>query len=316
MTDLPVVTVTLNPAIDQTVSIPSFAAGRVNRVTESRSFPGGKGVNVACVLADLGVEVIVTGFLGSLNAEIFEKTFQSKGIEDLFVRVPGMTRTGLKILDPSTERTTELNFPGLAPGREEVRELFERLTDLAVEDRWFVLSGSLPPGMPEDLYAPVVSTLRRRGCHVLLDTSGPPLRAALETERRPVVMKPNVDELAELTGETLETPAAVRAAAVSLLERGVGKVVVSMRGEGALFVEPGRALLAKPPRVTVLSTVGAGDAMVAGIVAALLRGGSLEDVARQGTACGAYAVTRLGAGIDNPAELRRLAGKVRIESLD
>lgn len=313
--DPAVVTLTLNPAIDQTVSIPSFATGQVNRVTESRSYAGGKGVNVACVLADLGVGVIVTGFLGSLNPELFEKTFQSKGIEDQFVRVDGLTRSGIKIVDPSSERTTDVNFPGLPPKQEDVAELFERITTLADPGgRWFVLSGSLPPGMPDDLYAAVMPTLHRRGCRVLLDTSGGPLRKGLEG--RPEVVKPNVDELAELTGGALETPGAVRAAAETLLERGVQRVVVSMGGEGAVFVDPGEALLAKPPRVEVRSTVGAGDAMVAGIISAMIEDLPLEEVARRATACGAHAVTHLGAGIENQLKYRDLIRKVEIERLE
>ena len=309
-----VVTVTLNPAIDQTISIPSFTAGQVNRVTESQSHAGGKGVNVTCVLADLGIEVAATGFLGTYNAEVFEKTFQSKGIIDRFVRIPGATRVGIKIIDSSSERTTDINFPGLTPKRKEVAELFEHISELGAPDRWFVLSGSVPPGMPDDIYAPLIRSVQGKGGWALLDTSGRPLRQALES--RPEVVKPNVEELSELTGQELNHPGAVRAAAESLLEKGVRLVAVSMGGEGAVFVERGRALLAKPPRVTVRSTVGAGDAMVGGIVAARIEGLPLEGIARMATACGAHAVTRLGAGIDNQIKLRALAEKVEIESLE
>lgn len=309
-----VITVTLNPAIDQTVSIPSFTAGQVNRVTESESHAGGKGVNVACVLADLGIEVVATGFLGTYNPEVFEKMFQSKGIIDRFVRIPGATRVGLKVIDSSSERTTDINFPGLTPRRDEVAELFEHLSELGAPGRWFVLSGSVPPGMPDDIYAPLIRSIQRKGGWALLDTSGRPLRQALESG--PEVVKPNVEELSELTGQELDNPGAVRAAAESLLEKGVRLVAVSMGGEGAVFVERGRALLAKPPRVTVRSTVGAGDAMVGGIVAARLEGLPLEKIAQMATACGAHAVTRVEAGVENRLKLRELAGKVEIQSLE
>jgi 1-phosphofructokinase len=310
----PVVTVTLNPAIDQTISIPSFAAGQVNRVTESLSHAGGKGVNVACVLADLGIEVLVTGFLGTYNPEVFEQTFARKGIVDRFVRVRGATRVGIKIVDPSSQRTTDINFPGLTPKRKEVAELFEHISELGAPDRWFVLSGSVPSGMPDDIYAPLIQSVQGKGGRVLLDTSGRPLRQALAS--RPEVIKPNVEELSELTGQVLENPGAVRAAAESLLEKGVQLVAVSMGGDGAVFMERGRALLAKPPRVAVRSTVGAGDAMVGGIVASMIQGLPLEGIARMATACGAHAVTRLGAGIENQIKLRVLAEKVEIERLE
>lgn len=309
-----VVTVTLNPAIDQTLSIPGFAAGRVNRVAESRSDAGGKGVNVATVLADLGVEVIATGFLGADNAAVFASHFARKNIADRFLRIAGSTRVGIKIVDERTRQTTDVNFPGLSPSPEEIDELLELVAALAAPDRWFVLSGSVPPAVPKGVYATLIDSVHGKGGRVLLDTSGPPLREALS--KRPEVIKPNVDELAELSSSTLGTPGAVRAAAEALLERGVEQVVVSMGGDGAVFVERGHALLARPPRVSVRSTVGAGDAMVAGIVAAMLDGLPLEEVARTATAAGAYAVTQAGAGIDDRAQWQRLRGQVEVEPMD
>jgi 1-phosphofructokinase len=317
----PVVTVTLNPAIDQTLSIPGFAAGQVNRVATSRSHAGGKGVNVACFLADLGVEtgieVIATGFLGAENAVLFESTFERKGIADHFVRISGCTRVGLKIVDDWTRETTDVNFPGLTPEKEEIEDLFERIDSLVEPGGWFVLSGSVPAGAPQSIYAGLIQLIHEKGGCVVLDTSGRPLRAALANA--PEVVKPNVDELSELMAQTLNTPdkapAAVRAAAESLLARGIGRVVVSMGGDGAVFVDPGQALLARPPKVTVRSTVGAGDAMVAGIVYAMIHDSSLEDLARMATASGAYAVTRIGPGLEDRAALESLRGQVEIETL-
>jgi 1-phosphofructokinase len=246
-----VVTVTLNPAVDQTLSIPGFAAGRVNRVIESRSVPGGKGVNVACILADLGVEVVATGFLGMDNWDLFEEVFDLKRILDRFVTLEGATRVGLKIVDDLTGQTTDINFPGLTPPEGEIEHLFAKIADLVEPGRWFVLSGSVPPGVPDDVYAHLIDLIHDRGGRVVVDTSGAPLRKALA--RRPEVVKPNVDELSELVGQPLETPEAVRVAGESLLARGVGRVVVSMGGEGAVFLDGDQALLARPPKVTVRS---------------------------------------------------------------
>jgi 1-phosphofructokinase len=307
----PVVTVTLNPAIDQTLTVPGFAAGQVNRVTESRSDAGGKGVNVASFLSDLGVEVIATGFLGADNPAPFETLFQRKRIADRFVRIAGSTRIGIKIVDD--QRTTDINFPGLSPTAAEVDELLGRIVALAERGRWFVLSGGVPQGVPAGIYADLIQSIHGRGSYVALDTSGAPLREALAS--KPEIMKPNVEELSELVGRALDTPDAVRAAGESLLLRGVQRVAVSMGAAGAVFLEPGRALLARPPRVPVRSTVGAGDAMVAGMVHATLHARPLEDVARMATACGAYAVTRIGAGIEDRAEHRRLMSGVEIEEL-
>jgi 1-phosphofructokinase len=308
-----VVTVTLNPAIDQTLSIPGFAAGQVNRVAESRSDAGGKGVNVASFLADLGVEVIATGLLGAENPAVFEILFERKRIEDRFVRIPGSTRVGIKIVDDHLDghQTTDVNFPGLSPKPQQIEELLGRIASLAAPGRWFVLSGSVPPGVPDGVYAAMTGSIRDRGGCVLLDTSGRPLREALAG--RPDVMKPNAGELSELVGKALDTTATVREAARSLLDQGVRRVAVSMGEAGAVFVDREQSLLARPPKVEVRSTVGAGDAMVAGIVYGMIHGLPLEEVARAATASGAYAVTRIGSGIDDPAGHRRLMSEVEIE---
>ncbi|HEX6900380.1 MAG TPA: 1-phosphofructokinase [Thermoanaerobaculia bacterium] len=307
-----VVTVTLNPAIDQTLSVPGFAAGRVNRVMESWSNAGGKGVNVAVCLADLGVAATATGFLGADNAALFESTFQRKQIADRFVRIAGDTRVGIKIVDDLNDQTTDVNFPGLSPRDEDIKELFERIAALGTRGGWFVLSGSVPAGAPDSVYAAMIDLIHGLGGRVVLDTSGAPLREALAS--RPEVMKPNVDELSELAGRPLAALDDVRAAVEVLLDHGVQRVAVSMGGDGAVFVDRERALLARPPRVAVRSTVGAGDAMVAGIVYGLVHDLPLADVARTATACGACAVTRIGAGIDRE-EHRQLAEQVEIETL-
>ncbi len=313
MSNIPVVTVTLNPAIDQTLSIPGFAAGQVNRVAGSRSHAGGKGVNVACFLADLGVEVIATGFLGADNAGLFVETFARKNVTDRFVRLPGSTRVGLKVVDDWTRETTDINFPGLTPEKKDLDELFDEIASLAAPGRWFVLSGSVPAGAPQSIYAGLIQLIHEKGGRVVLDTSGRPLRVALANA--PGVVKPNVDELSELMAQTLDSPAAVHTTAESLLARGLQRVVVSMGGDGAVFVAPGQALLARPPKVTVRSTVGAGDAMVAGLVYAMIQDLSLADLARMATASGAYAVTRVGPGIEDRAALENLIGQVEVETL-
>lgn len=309
-----IVTVTLNPAIDQTLVLPGFTIGKVNRVSASRIDAGGKGVNVASYLADFGIQVIVTGFLGAGNSGIFDALFLHHGFDDRFVRLPGSTRIGIKIVDELTQQTTDINSPGLAPRPEEIETLLGQITRLVEPGRWFVLSGSAPAGTPDDIYARIIELIHAGGGQVMLDTSGPPLRKALAA--RPELLKPNVDELGELAGRKLDSLKAVREAAAALLEQGARVVVVSMGGEGALFMDREQALLARPPKVEVKSTVGAGDAMVSGIMYAMLRGPDLEEMARMGAASGAYAVARVGAGIDDHAEHQRLKGLVEIERLE
>src|SRR5512139_1572040 len=142
-----VVTVTINPAIDQTISIPNFAAGTVNRVQSSQMDAGGKGINVASFLADYGQPATVTGFLGIDNDGIFRRLFEQKGIEDRCVRIAGQTRIGVKVSDDVLNQTTDINFPGETPSPVDIAHLFEILAELAATHEWFVLSGSIPRGV-------------------------------------------------------------------------------------------------------------------------------------------------------------------------
>ena len=307
-----VVTVTLNPAIDQTVHVEALRVGEVNRVGEVRQNAGGKGVNVASALADLGVTVAAAGFLGRENAGIFEALFRAKGIDDRLARLSGSTRLGLKIVDDSCRVVTEINYPGLVPGAGDLEALSAALASMARPGAWFVFSGSVPPGVPAGIYAELVRAVRVRGGRVLLDTSGEPLRLALA--EGPDVVKPNLAELEQLLGRTMGGMSDIAEAASGLLARGAGLVAVSMGGRGALFAEGDGRLLARPPSVAVRSTVGAGDTMVAGLVLARLQRRNLSDTARLATACGAHAVMRSESGVD-PAAVEALRSQVVLDDL-
>src|SRR5512146_1692024 len=199
-----VVTVTINPAIDQTVIVPNFKAGAVNRVQSSQMDAGGKGINVASFLADFGQPALVTGFLGANNDDIFRRLFERKGIVDRCVRIAGQTRTGVKISDEVLRQTTDINFPGETPSPANIAQLFEILGELAATHEWFVLSGSIPRGVSSDIYQEMARVLS--GKKVVLDTSGEGFRQALTVGPR--LIKPNVDELSEYAGERLDTTAA------------------------------------------------------------------------------------------------------------
>jgi 1-phosphofructokinase len=302
------VTVTLNPAIDRTVTIPGFRAGEVNRVQHVLDHPGGKGVNVAASLAALGEKVTATGFLGRDNSAVFEAFFESKGIEDTFVRLPGATRVGIKILDPEQSQTTDINFPGLQPSvtdLDALRQFVQSRPSL-----WYVLAGSLPAGVEPEEYAALARQIQAAGGRVMLDTSGPALEAALAV--RPDAIKPNVSELSALLGEPLSSRGEVVSAARRIVAQGVGLVVVSMGADGAVFVREGESVLAKPPRMQVRSTVGAGDAMVAGTVAGLLRDLPLAEIARLATACSMEVLSRPEPGAPAPLPAAALLSQVVI----
>ena len=289
-----VVTVTINPAIDQTVTIPNFTAGAVNRVQSSQMDAGGKGINVASFLADFGQPATVTGFLGSGNDEIFRGLFERKNIEDRCVRITGQTRIGVKVSDEVLHQTTDINFPGEMPSPADIAQLFKILVELSVTHDWFVLSGSIPSGVSTGIYKEMVQMLG--GKKVVLDTSGEGFRLALPAG--PWLIKPNVDELSEYAGKTLDSPAAILEQARSVLGRyNIQSVVVSMGHKGAIFVEGDETVWAVPPAVEVKSTVGAGDAMVAGIVTGKIQGLALAECARLATAFSMTAINHIGSGL-------------------
>jgi 1-phosphofructokinase len=306
-----IATVTLNPAIDQTVTIPDFKAGGVNRVESMRADAGGKGVNVAAFLADYGVATTATGFLGRENTQLFEHFFGEKKIADRFVRINGSTRTGIKIVDPVRQETTDINYPGMAPASEDIQTLIGVIERLAADHRWFVLAGSIPAGVPPTIYAELIRTVAACGGRVALDTSGEALIHALESV--PALIKPNLDELEACLGRRLERRDQVLAAARQLLARGIETVVVSMGAEGALFVEADGTVQAMPPAVGVVSTVGAGDALLSGTLAAKIERRDLSEVARLATAFAMVAVTHIGAGLPADANLEEIAAGVSID---
>jgi 1-phosphofructokinase len=308
-----VATITLNPAIDQTISIPNFQAGKVNRVKNIQSDPGGKGVNVASFLADFGFPVAVSGFLGEENTLLFERLFAKKKIDDGFVRIAGSTRIGIKITDEINQQTTDINFPGQAPTKTNIESLFQVVEEMIADCHWFVMAGSIPAGCSQNIYAELVKLVTSQDRAVALDTSGEGLRRALTAF--PTLVKPNFDELQEMVGRPLISQEEIIVAARSWLERGIETVVVSMGAGGAIFVEADEVVLAQPPRVTVKSTVGAGDAMVSGTVAGKMNGASLAECARLATAFSLTAISHVGAGLPSREEVETFKSQVVVQKL-
>ncbi len=311
-----IVTLTLNPAIDQTVILDGLRPGSVHRARAVLRHAGGKGVNVACCLADWGLAVAAAGILGADNDAAFTDIFAEKGIEDRFIRVPGETRTNLKLLDDRLGETTDINLPGLTVGAalDAVRTV---LVSGAERGTLAVLAGSLPAGIPPETYAELTAHMNAKGVRVVLDASGPALAAALAAApgSLPFAVKPNRHELEEWAGHALPTLADVRAAAEDLRGRGIPVVVVSLGEEGALFISAEGAVQAHPPATRIKSTVGAGDALVAGLVAALRADHDLPATARLATAFAAAKLTREGASLPPRAEVEAVARTVRVATL-
>ncbi|SNY90734.1 1-phosphofructokinase [Cohaesibacter sp. ES.047] len=311
-----IATVTLNPAIDQTIRIDNFVAGGVNRVLGEQSDAGGKGVNVASFLSHFGHKVAVTGLLGARNPAIFERLFHDCGIVNRFVMAHGSTRINVKIVDTIQNRVTDVNFPGLSVSSYDVDGVFAAIDDLCAEGVGsFLFAGSLPAGTSTGLYAEIVAHLKAMGKRVVLDTSGPALKEAVL--KGPDIIKPNLHEFNELTGNALTKPKDIVRVARELSDSSnVPLVVVSLGERGALFVTSEEALWARPPKVDVSTTVGAGDAMVAGLMHCLQLDLSLSDMARQSTACSVGALTEVGPLLPDVSVIDALAQKVKIEPVE
>lgn len=304
-----ILTLTLNPALDITVSLQALHPGLVNRSQAQHSHAAGKGLNVAQVLADLGHRVTVGGFLGRDNLAPFEELIAWRGFTDCFVRVPGETRNNIKLVE-ADGRVTDINGQGPEVDEAAQSALMRRLEQVAAEHDAVVVAGSLPRGVDAQWFQALLLMLKGKGLKVALDTSGEALRAGLKAE--PWLVKPNTEELGEAFGIVMHNPADQRAAAQHLLASGIEHVVVSQGEQGVSWFAQGLALHGQPPKLRVASTVGAGDSLVAGMVHGLLQGEPAGQTLRRATAIAAQAVSQVGFGIRDREQLARLESAVQL----
>jgi len=304
-----ILTLTLNPALDITVSLDSLRAGQVNRSQAQHSHAAGKGLNVAQVLADLGHSVTVGGFLGRDNLQPFEALIEWRGFADCFVRVAGETRSNIKLVE-ANGCVTDINGQGPEVDAASRSALMRKLLQIAPGHDAVVVAGSLPRGIDPQWFAELLGQLKAQGLKIALDSSGEALRAGLQAA--PWLVKPNTDELAEVLGHSVTGRAEQQQAASQLLASGIEHVVVSQGEHGVSWYRAGAVLHAQPPQVRVASTVGAGDSLVAGMVHGLLQGEAPTQTLRRATAIAAQAVTQVGFGIRDRVQLEQLQAGVHI----
>lgn len=300
-----ILSLTLNPALDLTVRLARLEPGEVNRSEAMITHAAGKGVNVAQVLADLGHQVTVGGFLGEDNPQAFEMLIARRGFTDAFIRVPGETRSNIKIAEQDG-RVTDVNAPGPVVSEQAQQALLEQLARIAPGYDAVVVAGSLPRGITPQWFQGLLQQLKNLGLKVALDTSGEALRAGLNAG--PWLIKPNTEELADALGHSTD-------AICELHQLGVEHVVVSDGAAGVSWYSPGTALHATPPKVSVASTVGAGDSLLAGMLHGLLTFDVPETTLRRATAIAAMAVTQIGFGITDDAQLESLQNGVHVRPL-
>ena len=308
-----IITVTLNPALDKTVTLPGFAVNTVNRVQNIRLDPGGKGINVSKSIQALGGKTLAIGVLGGASGGYIKAALDRIGLANDMVITGGVTRTNLKVVDPVLGTNTDINEPGSPVNPEDLQKVWHKISEAVQPGDTVVFAGKNPPGMDDGLLAEWIRKLKSLDVRVCVDTVGVPMELALR--EKPDIIKPNRDELSALMGRDLRTNEDVLEAARALVSQGVSLVAVSMGGEGALFVTANQCLRGYSPKVHVASTVGAGDSMMAALAHYSAAGCSLEETARRAIAVATATVTFSGS---EPAELSAilpLIDRVRMERL-
>ena len=288
-----ILTVTLNPAVDRTIYLNNFVTGQVNRVVGSRQDAGGKGINVSKSIRALGGSSTAFAVLGGQNGEYITHSVASRGIELTNFEISGETRQNIKIVDLSNDQYTDINEPGPEIDSGISQKILDAILSKLQSDTVLVLSGSAAPGIAPDIYRILTEEANRRGCSVILDADDRLLAEALKAG--PKLVKPNIHELEALVGKTLATYPEIIDAAFGILEQGVGAVVVSMGKDGAIWVDRQQAFHIESMNVTVKSTVGAGDAMVAALALGLDTGLNPEETMRLAAASSAASVKAEGS---------------------
>ncbi|PQP82347.1 1-phosphofructokinase [Paenibacillus sp. PCH8] len=273
-------TITLNPSIDYIVQVDELKLGGLNRMNRDLKLPGGKGINVSRILNQLGADNTAIGFLGGFTGRYINDKLQEDNIRTDFVTIADDTRINIKL---KHGEETEINGLGPAISAEEAEQLLHKLSSLQKGDM-VILSGSIPPSLGTDFYDRLIQVCKQTGAEFVIDTTGPALMEALEHE--PLLVKPNHHELAELFGVTIETRDELVVYGRKLLEAGAKHVLISMAGEGALFITQTEVHHANVPKGTVKNSVGAGDSMIGGFVGTYVLNGDLLEAFRTGVASG------------------------------
>ena len=307
-----IVTVTLNPAIDQTIEVERFIEGDTNRVDSIRTTTGGKGIRVARVLKELGYEPLAMGFAPGDMGRVIEQQIADDGIGTDFAFVPGETRTNVTIVDRERHRHTVLSArgPRVAPA-----DLYGRIRRRMRAETWLVLAGSLPPPCGGEVYARLIEEASARGAFSALDADGHVVRQVVDLGGRPSLIKLNAHELGRIFDLPVQTEDEVIAAAWTLRALGIPSVVVTRGAYGAIaLTEEGRFRVSTPD-VPVVSALGAGDAFLAGLLLGLHRRETWAEALCRASAAGTAAAMVPGNGPCRAAEVEALLSQCAVERL-
>jgi len=302
-------TLTLNPAVDLELVVSEFEFDTVNRAVESRMDCGGKGFNVSRMLSNLSTPSIAMGFVGGKSGERLDQELRTLGIETDFTWIEGETRTNVSVVKADKSHYLKVNEAGPTITQENVDALTEKVRLHAKRGDWWVLSGSLPPGVPATIYASLISIIESAGAYVMLDTSGESLRAGCRA--KPTIVKPNMEEARELAASTCGDDASDADIAEAVLATGPKNLIISMGKDGALLATKGDLQMVKTPAVKERNPIGAGDSMVGGVIWGLSQGQPLIQALQSGIACGAATASRDGTELGSYDMVVELLSQIR-----
>ena len=277
-----ITSVSLNPSIDRTLTVEGFTPGGLNRVLAKSDVAAGKGVNVALTVSGLGLDAECVGFMFQDGGSLFEKRLMLNSTAYDFIWCDGSVRTNVKVFDRASGVVTELNEPGSAVSEADLSNMVDLVVRHAENSDYMVLSGSMPKGCPEDYYCTLIRAVEGLGCRCVLDAEGERLKRGLEA--RPFMIKPNRFELETMIGRPLNGLSDIRDASMRYIDMGVEVVAVSLGADGAMITNGRETLFAPRVNIEVKGTVGAGDAMVAGLSAGFMAERELEECFRMGVA--------------------------------
>ncbi len=306
-----IVTVTPNPVLDLTLTVSEIILNEMTRALEAREDWGGKGFNVSRALQALGVPSVALGFVGGATGHKLQSGLRSLGIDTDLTLIANETRTNVVIAESDGSRYVKVNEAGPLVTAQEVDAFLAHVAVCARQGDLWALCGSLPPGVQASFYADLIVLLRSRGANVLLDTSGEAFRLGLEAG--PFAVKPNLEEAAAWWGEPIQSGEKAALVVDNLLELGITLVALSLGGEGLLLASGDVRVWALPPELAIRNPVGAGDALVAGLLWAASEGLSLHAMARRGVATGTAAALHGGVSVGSRDEVMRLMDAVRLE---
>ena len=307
-----ITTICMNPCFDRTVEVDTLQISRVNRIRNARDDLGGKGINVAVVAGRLGLDVQCIGIMGTEGSAELCGLMDREGLRHRFLTVPGRVRTNMKIYSRDGQGVTELNEPGAAVDESILNDFFDLTRQETSGSEIVVITGSLPPGCPEGTYRNLMNALDGKKC--ILDTEGKELELAAKGAR-PYLIKPNLRELETTLGIELRTIRAIRDAALLFIRLGVEHAVVSMGEMGAMYVSEKKTLFAPALRIEAKSTVGAGDAMIGGMLMGYEKTGDMAKAFRYGIAAGAASVMTEGTQLIVRSDFEKLLAQVKVQEV-